>query len=323
MGQAVSNVYGVATERYLEPVFKINGSPIDGTFDLWAQENIDEVVLSVELRLRESSAKTHFRNCSFNLVEYSRESRRSDAHKMTAGPDNSFAVNRTIRKSEEFGSLVFHVVAVRNTGAVLDKISSAVGIIVGESEPRYVHVDESPERGGNFIRVKWVDFDKHYPSIRRNSHHLVFDGGVPYLALNSQLTSWRTVMESKGTRGQRASIREHSYSVIVTDVWSILLARTLTRLGRVILQREDFDPEIPGLDPINDLEWWEAKMLALWMPRHYRIGAGDNWKQKLFDDVRSGGLQHHQLSATIQRHADLGDAFEGVVQKSVEEIETP
>lgn len=321
MGQAVSNVYGVATERYLEPVFKIDGSPIDSTFDLWAQENIEEVILTVDLRLRDSSARTHFKNCSFNLVEYSRESRRSDAHNMTAGPDNSFTISRIIKKSEELGSLKFHVVAVRNTGAVLDQISSAIGVIVGESEPRYVHVDESPERGGNFIRVKWVDFEKHYPSIRRNSHHLVFDSGVPYLALNSQLTSWRTVMESRGTRGPRASMRDHSYSVIVTDVWSVLLARTLTRLSRIILQREDFDPGIPGMDPTNDLEWWETKMLALWMPRHYRIDAGDNWKQRIFDEIRSGGLQQHQLSATIQRHAELGKAFEEIVQTSLEETE--
>jgi len=323
MGRAVSNVYGVATERYLEPVFEVDGVAVEGSFDLWAQEHLEEIVLKVKLRLPDSTAVSHFKDCDFNLVEYSRESRRSQAHKMVLGTDDIYVATRTIKKSEELGSLKFHVVAVRKSGKVLDSIASAVGVVVGQSEPRYVHVDEGPERSGNFLRVKWVDFDKHYPSLRRNSHHLVFEAGLPYLALNSQLVSWRTVMESKGNRGPRAAMRDHAYAVIVTDVWSMLLTRTLARLNRILIQRDEFDPSVPGLDPINDLEWWEGKLLSMWMPRHYRLGADDPWKQRLFDDLKSGGPQQHQVSATIQRHAQLGDEFEKIVHISLDGDETP
>ena len=319
MGRAVSNVYGIATERDLDPDFVVDGTPMKNSFDLWTLENLDQVVLAVSLRLPTTAARTFFKDCSFNLVEYSRESRRSDAQAMKVDPTGAFTATRVIKKSEELGTLKFHVVAVRNTGSVLDDVAKAVGIVVGQSEPRYVHVDESPERSGNFLRIRWVDFEKHYPSLRRNSHHLAFEAGVPYLALNSQLTSWRTVMDSKGTNGPRARMRDHAYAVIVADVWSVLVTRTLARLSRIIQQREDFDPSVPGQDPVNDLEWWEGKLLNMWMPRHYRLGSDDPWKQKMYEDLVSGGLQQQELSATIQRHAQLGDEFEKVVHISMDD----
>lgn len=322
MGRAISTVCVIATEGDLDPIFEIDGSVLDSSFDLWAKDDLDQVVLSVKLSQEDLSSTTKFKNCVFSLVEYSRESRRSDAHKFDVVIDGFLTVSRVIKRSEELGTLEFHVVAVRNTGGVLEGISSAAGVVVGQSNPRYVHIDEVPERSGNFLRVKWVDFEKHYPSLRHNSHHVVFDSGMPYLALNSQLSSWRAVMDSKGNQGPRAQMREHAFAVIVTDVWSVLLTRTLSRLSRVIHQRADFDPTVSDQDPTNDLELWEANLLRMWIPRHYMLGADDVWKQKLFEDLKSGGLQQHQLSATIQRFTRLGDEFEKIVQIGFEEFQT-
>jgi len=319
MGRAVSNVYGVATERFLKPIFVVGGNPMEGSFDLWAHHDLKSVELSVTLRLADPTQQVFFQDCNFNLVEHSRESRRSDATRMTEGPKGTFSAKRLIQKAEEYGSLKFHVAAVRNTGQVLDPIAKAVGVVVGQSEPRYVHIDEGPERSGNFLRVKWLDFEKHYPSLSRNSHFVVVDAGLPYLALNSQLASWRTVMDSKGTRGAQAKFRDHAYSVIVADVWSVLTTRTLTRLSRLVQQREDCDPSQPDQDPTNDLEWWEQKLLEMWMTRHYRIEVAELWKSRLFDDLKSGGLQQQELTATIQRFVRLGEEFEIIVQISTDD----
>lgn len=319
MGRAVSNVYGVATERFLEPDFLVGGSPMEESFDLWAQLDLDEIELSVTLCLADPDQRTFFRDCDFNLVEFSRESRRSNAIRMDEGPEGTFSAKRLIKKSDEFGSIKFHVAAVRNTGQVLDPIATAVGVIVGQSEPRYVHIDEGPERSGNFLRVRWVDFEKHYLDLRRNSHVVAFDSGLPYLALNSQLASWRTVMDSKATRGAQAKIRDQAFAVIVADVWTILVTRSITKLGRLIQQRQVVDPSNPDQDPTNDLEWWERKVLEMWMVRHYRIEVAEHWKARLFEDLRSGDLQQHQLSATIQRFVRLGEEFESVVQISMDD----
>jgi hypothetical protein len=126
-------------------------------------------------------------------------------------------------------------------------------------------------------------------------------------------------MDSKGTHGPRAKMRDHSFAVIVADVWSVLLTRTLSRLSRIIQQRDEFDPLTPGQNPIDDLEWWEGKLLGMWIPRHYKLGVEESWMQRFFDDLASGSLQQHQLSATVQRHAHLGDEFEKLVHISMED----
>jgi hypothetical protein len=200
-------------------------------------------------------------------------------------------------------------------------LATARAIVVGLSDPIRVHVDATLDRGGNFLRIVWRDFDVHFPRYRTNSHRVEFEGGLPYLALNSRLVSWRNVMESRGRRGQRYMLREASYAAIAVDVWQVLINRTIGRLGSVIAQRQVAENDVHVPDPILELQPWEQKVLELWMPRHFQMGREDGWRRRLVETLVEGDLLEEQIDHLVQRQFGLGEEFEKLVRTSADPIE--
>ena len=314
MGRASATAHQTVGESAFNVSFTVDGAAATSPVNLWISGGPQSIELRVIIRPSDKTLNSDFKQCDFLLVEFSSESRRSDAYPMNTLEDGGFEASRTISADEELGSLMFHVVAVRNSGSVTGPVSSAAGVVVGETEPFYVHIDEPPEQSGNFIRVVWRDFSKHYPDIAGNSHKLVFEDSVPYLALNSQLTSWRVVMESKARHGERARIRELNYAVIYVDVWQILINRTINKLTEILAERLAHDLPLHTPDPVRELIWWETKLLQLWFTRIYRMGPEDDWSRRLVEDIDSNSPLEETIANAVQRYAKLGQEFEQLVR---------
>jgi hypothetical protein len=288
---------------------------------MWAGDGTSEVTLQALAGPVADDVDALLRGCEFRLVETSPTSRRSMAYAMTHDGSGRFAASRTIRRDEEMGTLEFRIAAVRSSGPVMGPLATARAIVVGLSDPIRVHVDATLDRGGNFLRIVWRDFDVHFPRYRTNSHRVEFEGGLPYLALNSRLVSWRNVMESRGRRGQRYMLREASYAAIAVDVWQVLINRTIGRLGSVIAQRQVAENDVHVPDPILELQPWEQKVLELWMPRHFQMGREDGWRRRLVETLVEGDLLEEQIDHLVQRQFGLGEEFEKLVRTSADPIE--
>jgi len=312
MGRASAMAHQTVGESAFNLTFTVDGVVANSPVNLWITGGPRSIELTALVLPAEDILKSDFKDCDFRLVEFSSESRRSSAYPMK-NKDGGFVASRVLSADEELGSLTFHVVAVRKTGSVVGPVVSAAGVVVGQTEPFYVHVDELPEQSGNFIRVVWRDFSKHYPDIAGNSHRLVFEDNVPHLALNSQLTSWRVVMESKAKHGERARMRELDYAVIFADVWQILINRTVRRLTEILAERSAHELPLHTPDPIRELIWWETKLLQLWFTRIYRIEPEDDWRRRLVTDIDSSSPLEEMVANAVQRHAKLGEEFEALV----------
>jgi len=314
MGRASATAHQKVGESGFNLTFTIDGEAAASPANLWILGGPQSIELRAVVRPSDQMLQNEFKECQFRLVEFSTASRRSNAYLMNASKDGGFEASRTISVDEELGSLIFHVVAVRSSGPVVGAISSAAGVVIGETEPFYVHIDEPPEQSGNFIRVVWRDFSKHYPDIAENSHRLVFENNVPYLVLNSQLTSWRVVMESKAKHGEVARMRELDYAVIYADVWQILINRTIRKLTDILAERKAHDLPLHSPDPVGELLWWENKLLQLWFTRIYRLGPEDDWTRRLIDDIDANSPLEEAIANAVQRFSKLGDEFEALVR---------
>jgi hypothetical protein len=312
MGRASATAHQTVGESAFNLSFMVDGIVTKSPVNLWITGGPRNIELTALVQPTDEALQHEFKDCDFRLVEFSSDSRRSSAYPMSQ-KDDGFVATRVISLDEELGSLIFHVVAVRRTGSVTGPVGSAAGVIVGETEPFYVHADELPEQSGNFIRVVWRDFLKHYPEISGNSHRLVFDDNVPYLALNSQLTSWRVVMESRARHGERARMRELDYAVIYTDVWQVLINRTIRKLTEILAERSAHDLPLHTPNPVRELIWWETKLLQMWFTRIYRMGPEDDWSRRLVNDIDANSPLEEAVANAVQRYAKLGDEFEALV----------
>lgn len=314
MGRASATTHQKVGESGFNLRFTIDGEAVTSPVNLWISGGPRRIELSAFIAPSGHLLKNEFKGCQFCLVEFSGVSRRSAAYLMNSSKDGGFEASRAILADEELGSLIFHVVAVRSTGPVVGAISSAAGVVVGETEPFYVHIDEPPVQSGNFIRVVWRDFSKHYPDTAENSHRLVFEDNIPYLVLNSRLTSWRVVMESKAKHGEVARMRELDYAVIYADVWQILINRTIRKLTDILAERSAHDLPLHTPDPLSELLWWENKLLQLWFTRIYRLGPEDDWSRRLIDDIDANSPLEESIANAVQRYSKLGDEFEALVR---------
>lgn len=229
----------------------------------------------------------------------------------------------TLLRREWRGTVEVQAILVRTEDGdgLPDGFASARGALLAWSQPRRVLFDEPPQPPGGQLRVQWEDFGRSNSRWRRDHAGDLFSldttGDLPVVFLNSGISQAYTVLQSSGTRGPRARIRDATYSMIVHQVWSSLLTIALAELAR----SADL-PEEDRLDPgerLGQIPGWQQSIVRDWSSYLYPdrdsesaltdlvLAAGDAGR---ITDVMS------RLPNAIQSRLRTVRGFEGLVRES-------
>ncbi len=126
--------------------------------------------------------------------------------------------------------------------------------------------DQPPQPPGGQLRVQWEDFGRSTSLWRREHADDLFaldtTGDLPVVFLNSGISQAYVILQSSGTRGPRARIRDATYSMIVHQVWSSPLAIALAELARNtdFLEEDRLDPE----EGLRQIPGWQQSIVRDW-----------------------------------------------------------
>lgn len=121
-------------------------------------------------------------------------------------------------------------------------------------------IDPPEVRTGNYLDVQYRRFHAE-PSAPdpRALYELELEGEAPILYLNADHEALRPTLDSKGTRGSQARVRDLLFERIAAGVWTQLVTRACMRLV------DDGEPAYA----------WEQAVLDQWLPRLYPDQAPD------------------------------------------------
>ena len=135
----------------------------------------------------------------------------------------------------------------------------------GESEPLFIQFDSYESPPGSDIEMHWVDFTEPSSGLVNQAEQLFCirsDTDPPILLLNSSISHFYGIMDSKGTHGARARIRDNMAHRIAGQTWHVLLGSTLAKLSDFIIEaREDPGIESSSREMIDQLTSWQQKLV--------------------------------------------------------------
>lgn len=254
------------------------------------------------------------------VVYRSTESRKRSA--LSVSGDGIHEGTLTLRRRDWRGAVEIQAILVRTRDGdgLPGGFASARGSLLAWSPPRSVLFDEPPQPPGGQLRVQWEDFGRS-PSRWRREHAddlfaLDTTGDLPVVFLNSRISQAYAILQSPGTRGPRARIRDATYSMIVHQVWSSLLAIALAELARNmdLLEEDRLDPE----ERLGHIPGWQQSIVRDWSNYLYPdrdpgsaledlvLAAGDPSKVR---DVMS------RLPNAIQSRLRTVRGFDGLVRE--------
>ena len=256
------------------------------------------------------------RKIRFCVWEKSASSRRSQLHEMIQTESGTYCFERDVLLEEEYGTIQFGTVAIADSNIATGPINNAAGHIIGYCQPFEIRIDKSSEPIGNFLKVKWRDFEVHYPSYKKNVFHLDVDNGQ-VLYLNNKIDGLYGLFKSTGKVGARSDLKKALYKSIVLDVWKTLVHRALLELSRTIRQHNDGGENNLVL-AFEDLGEWELKVLNTWGPRFHPDGDGDSWKLEMINElITAEGFYTMQVSDQIQKSIQISGDFEKLIKGQV------
>ena len=184
----------------------------------------------------------------------------------------------TLERAELRGSVEIVPFLIRTEAARSDEpgFASAVGAQVASARSWEVRVDRLRPPAGNYIEVSYVSFKEHGPPQFRfpdNLYQLTSDKATPTLWLNTDHPHIVEVLDSKGTFGVRARIREVLFDTISHSVWTRLFLKAAS--------------DARGGDDVP-FEWEDA-VLETFLPKLYPESKGKSSQLEALRDELEGG----------------------------------
>jgi hypothetical protein len=135
----------------------------------------------------------------------------------------------------------------------------ASGTRCSQSERTLVHFDDFQAPPGKDIEIRWADFSKEeqYADVKEELFVLELDTEPPVLLLNEGLPNFKTTLMSRAKRGPNARIREAQFTLIESQVETVMISEALGRLLDAGDDEEEIDEQLGG---------WRGRVLRGWAP---------------------------------------------------------
>jgi hypothetical protein len=201
----------------------------------------------------------------------------------------------TLARDDLAASVSLDAFLLRSTSAsqpVLG-VASELGTRLASARPLVLVIDEPPVHSGNYLDIQYRSFakDPTLPASRQTAlYQIELERADPILYLNSDHEHVRATLDSKGTTGRRARLRDLVFERIAAGVWSQLIVHAAGRL-------------------VEDGEFvygWERAVLEQWLPRLYPEQTDDDARRRCLER----GYQRlpqllHELDLTLQTSGEL------------------
>jgi hypothetical protein len=169
---------------------------------------------------------------------------------------------------------------------------------------------EPPQSVGDALEIRWEDFDEdgdlvdgHLFAIRMEER--------PVIILNSAIPSAYDILQSKGTHGAAARIRDAIFGQIIHQAWSSILSHCLHEIA---LHDEDETAETV----LAELDDWQAQVIKAWAPTFIPSESDpETAALMLIEQARETGnlLLMHQLPEAIQSKCATISGFNGLIRE--------
>ena len=175
-----------------------------------------------------------------------------------AREDERFIFPLSLAREQLAGSVELDACLVRTASAQQGSrgVASLAGMRLAGARTFTLIIDELEPRAGNDLDIQYRSFAAD-PAIAGHLegalYRLELETDEPILYLNVDHEQVRPVLDSKGTRGPRARLRELLFERIEVGVWTQLVLRASARLVE--------DGELAYT--------WEGAILNQWLPRLY------------------------------------------------------
>lgn len=171
-----------------------------------------------------------------------------------------------------------------------------LGAIIATSEPLTVRFDEPPQPLGDTLPVVWTSFaDRGWQS---GALFQIEYSEPPAIHLNSDDKQTLRVLDSRGTHGKAARVRDAAFTTIAHQGWTSLLASVLAK-ARALVEIDHLRPD----EVIDNLADWETAILRTWAPRLVPTGGGEPVEELVdgLDAERFAQVLTEILPAAIQK----------------------
>jgi len=183
------------------------------------------------------------------------------------------------------------------------------GKLVAWSRELRLVFDEPQFPPGSSLKVEWADFSNEPGLDPKHLFALRERDGQPVILLNQAFPEAVAVLESKGTHGPKARVRDATYQMIVHQGWSSLLATALDSLAEA-------DEGATAEEALSEIKGWEERVLRPWAP--YLIPESESALDDLYAQIHRPGfvteLLVQRLPDAIQRRFKTYNGFDGLVR---------
>ena len=182
--------------------------------------------------------------------------------------------------------------------------ATASGARLADSRPWELRVDRVREMRGEYLDVRYLHFTEEATVPTRdwkNLYLLRMDQEVPELWLNADHERIVAVLDSKGTVGRHARIREVAFDQIAYGVWTQLFLRS----ARDYVQSEEVT-----------YPWQEAVLDLLLRDLYPEVRSATERRERLGDEWEDLPSLLVRLDAALQRRGELSSHFLRLVEES-------
>ncbi|MHB8220583.1 MAG: hypothetical protein ACYDHU_09740 [Acidimicrobiales bacterium] len=245
------------------------------------------------------------------VVVQSKEGRNRLAHHLSGSPGN-WSGMVTLRRSQWRGPVdLYAKLHLSGPLPASDGKAADKGAAVAWSERTRVFFDERDDQpSGRSLRIDWIHFkedpelvDDHIFAMRPDP------GGPPVILLNLDFENAYAVLDSRGTHGPKARVRDATFQIIVHQCWTSILTDAWGSLVQIPRQAES---------PMEELPSWKREVLVDWcvdlFPGTDTIGA----QAALIEAAQGGDISDmvtRGIPTAIQSRLSTSRGFSGLVKE--------
>lgn len=185
-----------------------------------------------------------------------------------------------------------------------------LGAVLAQQHAGSLWFDEPKAPTGRSIDITWTDFNES-PTLPDQNLFALRLADRPMIYLNSGIPLAYEILNSKGTHGAAARIRDAVFSQVVHQVWTSLLGHCFMSVLRVAHE----DPS----STLDRLATWESEVLQEWAP-HFKISEPDTDSavRALISDLLTTGstLLIEAVGDVVQSRMETVKGFNGLVRES-------
>jgi hypothetical protein len=253
------------------------------------------------------------------LVCRSEQSRVRGAYNL-AGDGLAGTAELEFRRGQWRGKVELQAVVIRTRRASRDLPGYAFerGALLASSSIKALYIDR-PEVPGDHLEVRWEKFSVTTRAPKEHLFALDVSGERPVIYLNEDVQGLRNVLDSTGTRGAKARVRDAINFMVAHQVWTSLLGIALAHLAEVYHGSPDNEPE----DQLQELAEWEKRVLRDWLPYLYSDQTEHEALESLVKDSSGPEGWRHlmcRVPQAIQDRLRTNRAFEGLLRDCLDSL---